>query len=94
MFIAFSNKKNVTELLRVSLADQPLLDVPLVALDGATLSDETARVVRPQGIAIAGDQTSVKPIPAGVDLKNYPSVVIWCEQFGVLISPADLRAAN
>ena len=29
-------------------------------------------------------------IPAGVDLKNYPSVVIWCERFGVLISPADL----
>jgi len=30
------------------------------------------------------------PIPAGVDLKNYQSVVIWCETFGVLISPADL----
>jgi len=30
------------------------------------------------------------PIPAGVDLKNYPSVVIWCERFSVLISPADL----
>lgn len=29
-------------------------------------------------------------IPAGVDLTNYPSVVIWCERFGVLISPADL----
>lgn len=29
-------------------------------------------------------------IPAGIDLKNYPSVVIWCEQFSVLISPADL----
>lgn len=29
-------------------------------------------------------------IPQGVDLTKYPSVVIWCEQFGVLISPADL----
>ena len=29
-------------------------------------------------------------IPAGVDLEKYPSVVIWCAQFGVLISPADL----
>jgi hypothetical protein len=29
-------------------------------------------------------------VPADVDLKSYPSVVIWCEQFGVLISPADL----
>ena len=33
------------------------------------------------------------PIPAGVDLKSYPSVVIWCERFSVLISPADLSAA-
>lgn len=30
-------------------------------------------------------------IPGGVDLKKYPSVVIWCQQFGVLISPADLK---
>jgi len=32
------------------------------------------------------------PIPAGVDLKNYQSVIIWCERFSVLISPADLTA--
>ena len=31
-------------------------------------------------------------IPAGVDLKNYQSVIIWCRQFSVLISPADLTA--
>jgi hypothetical protein len=30
-------------------------------------------------------------IPAGLDLGQYPSVVIWCEQFSVLISPADLK---
>jgi len=30
------------------------------------------------------------PVPAGVDLRKYGSVVIWCEQFGVLISPAAL----
>jgi hypothetical protein len=33
-------------------------------------------------------------IPAGVDLKNYPSVVIWCQQFNVLISPADLATVQ
>lgn len=33
-------------------------------------------------------------IPEGVDLAKYPSVVIWCERFGVLISPADLAAAK
>ena len=30
-------------------------------------------------------------IPAGTDMKKYPSVVIWCEQFGVLVSPAKLK---
>jgi hypothetical protein len=30
-------------------------------------------------------------IPDGVDLARYESVVIWCEQFGVLISPAALK---
>ncbi len=30
------------------------------------------------------------PIPTGVDLTDYPSVVIWCAQFGVPISPVDL----
>ncbi len=29
-------------------------------------------------------------VPAGVKLEDYRSVVIWCEQFGVLISPAAL----
>ena len=41
--------------------------------------------------AFMGSQ--VYRIPAGVDLKKYPSVVIWCEQFSVLISPADLTFA-
>jgi hypothetical protein len=31
------------------------------------------------------------PVPAGVDLSKFGSVVIWCEQFGVLISPAALK---
>jgi hypothetical protein len=29
-------------------------------------------------------------LPAGLDLRQYQSVIIWCEQFSVLISPADL----
>lgn len=33
-------------------------------------------------------------IPAGLNLADYPSVVIWCEQFSVLISPADLTPAT
>jgi hypothetical protein len=31
------------------------------------------------------------PIPTGVNLSRYGSIVVWCEQFGVLISPAALR---
>lgn len=31
------------------------------------------------------------PVPEGVDLSRFGSVVIWCEQFGVLISPATLK---
>jgi Electron transfer DM13 len=31
-------------------------------------------------------------VPAGVDLVRFPSVVIWCKEFSVLISPADLAA--
>jgi hypothetical protein len=31
------------------------------------------------------------PIPAGVDVADFGSVVIWCERFGVLISPAKLE---
>jgi hypothetical protein len=31
------------------------------------------------------------PVPAGVDVTRYGSVVIWCEHFGVLISPAQLK---
>ncbi|MDJ1009421.1 MAG: DM13 domain-containing protein [Paracoccaceae bacterium] len=36
-----------------------------------------------------GDQNY--DIPAGTDLSQYGSVVIWCEQFGVLFSPATLN---
>lgn len=33
-----------------------------------------------------GDQSY--PIPIGADLSTFKSVVVWCEQFGVLFSPA------
>ena len=31
------------------------------------------------------------PVPENVNLADYPSVVIWCMKFAVLISPADLE---
>lgn len=33
-------------------------------------------------------------IPAGMNLSDFKSVVIWCEQFSVLISPADLKPSG
>jgi hypothetical protein len=38
--------------------------------------------------AFKGSQ--VYDVPGGTDLKAYGSVIIWCEAFGVLISPATL----
>lgn len=39
-----------------------------------------------------GDQAYA--VPAGTDVSVYKSVVIWCEQFGVLFSPAALAPAG
>jgi hypothetical protein len=33
-------------------------------------------------------------IPTGVELKGYRSVIVWCEQFSVLITPADLSPSS
>lgn len=41
--------------------------------------------------AFKGSQ--VYAIPRGVNLSDFGSVVIWCEQFGVLISPASLNSS-
>ena len=38
-----------------------------------------------------GDQNY--DIPANVNIDDYESIVIWCEQFGVLFSAADLKAS-
>ncbi len=39
--------------------------------------------------AFEGSQKYV--LPAGLDIADYPSVVIWCEHFNVLFPPADLK---
>ncbi len=39
-----------------------------------------------------GDQSYA--VPPSVDLGAYSSVVVWCEQFGVLFSPAPLTATG
>lgn len=69
----------------------PAFHVYLVPKAGVRTADDVAKqmFVDLGGLrAFKGSQRY--PIPAGVDLAKYPSVVIWCEAFGVLISPADL----
>ena len=62
--------------------------VPLDAVTPDTAVDETAFVDLGRLRAFKGSQ--LYPIPAGVDPADYGSVVIWCVQFGVLVSPARL----
>ena len=70
----------------------PDLEVWLVAADTVT---SNADVTGSEWVALGqlkgniGDQNY--DIPADVDLSKYRSVVIWCEQFGVLFSPAALK---
>lgn len=62
--------------------------VPVENVDTDTRVDRTMFVDLGRLKAFSGGQNY--PVPAGLDLRKFPSVVIWCEQFGVLISPAAL----
>jgi hypothetical protein len=62
--------------------------VPLARVDTDTAVDQTMFVDLGRLKAFSGGQNY--PIPEGLDPRAYPSVVIWCEQFDVLISPASL----
>ena len=70
----------------------PDLEVWLVTADNIT---ESSDVTNAEWLALGqlkgniGDQNY--DIPAEADLSKYNSVVIWCEQFGVLFSPAALN---
>ncbi|PIW28865.1 MAG: hypothetical protein COW30_06525 [Rhodospirillales bacterium CG15_BIG_FIL_POST_REV_8_21_14_020_66_15] len=63
--------------------------VPLDAVTPDTQVDKTMFVDLGRLRAFKGSQNF--NIPDGIDLKAYGHVVIWCEQFGVLISPAKLK---
>ena len=76
------------------VAPGPAYHVYLVPKSGIRQSSdvaETMYVDLGQLRAFKGSQRYA--IPAGVNLADYPSVVIWCERFAVLISPADLMPA-
>jgi hypothetical protein len=59
----------------------------------------TSSAVKGQAFVDLGRLRSFKgsqrySIPANIDVSRYGSVIIWCEQFSVLISPADFRRPN
>ena len=62
--------------------------VPEANVTPDTAVDETMYVDLGRLRAFKGSQ--VFNIPGGTDLKSFKSVVVWCEKFGVLISPAKL----
>lgn len=66
--------------------------VPEANVTPSTAVEKTMFVDLGRLKAFTGSQNF--PIPAGVDIKNFPHVVIWCEQFNVLISPARLEPAT
>jgi hypothetical protein len=58
--------------------------------DIARSSDLAGQMFIDLGRLRAFKGSQVYDIPAGLDLRQYGSVIIWCEAFGVLISPATL----
>jgi len=63
--------------------------VPQRGIDQDTRVEETMFVDLGPLAAFSGRQSY--PVPVGVEVADYGSVVIWCEQFNSLISPAELN---
>jgi len=68
--------------------DYRVLLVPKPAIRASADVTNTMYVDLGPLAAFKGGQTY--QVPAGVDLSDYPSVVIWCATYGTLISAADL----
>lgn len=84
--------RRVLRLSDFRVTNGPDLKVWLVAKSAIASADdvknsESVSLGRLKGNV--GDQNY--DLPADLDLGKYTSVVIWCEQFGVLFSPATLR---
>ena len=62
--------------------------VPETTVTPETAVAETMFVDLGRLKAFSGSQNY--PVPDGIDLRRFGSIVVWCEQFGVLISPARL----
>jgi hypothetical protein len=81
----------LVRLTEFTVTNGPDLEVWLVKAPDPQSSDD---VKRSEWVSLGplkgnkGDQTYI--VPDGTDIDAYGSIVIWCEQFGVLFSPAML----
>lgn len=87
--------RRIARLTEFQVTNGPDLEVWLVAKSDIKTSDDVTSsryVSLGQLKGNIGDQNY--DIPADVDVNDYASIVIWCEQFGVLFSAADLAASS
>ena len=69
----------------------PKFHVYLVPLDDVMPDTDVAKSMYVDlGRLRAFKGSQIFEVPSGLDLSKYKNVVIWCEHFGVLISPAKL----
>ncbi len=87
--------ERLLRLTEFEVTNGPALEVWLVTAEAPTSSDS---VKAGEWLSLGklkgniGDQNY--DIPTDADLSRYRAVVIWCEQFGVLFSPATLSPAS
>ena len=89
--VALPGGGHEVQLSDFQVTNGPDLEVWLSAHpDPASSSDVAGAAWRSLGQLKGNVGDQAYPVPEGTDLGQYKSVVIWCEQFGVLFSPAPL----
>ena len=77
------------------MTNGPDLEVWLVeAADPASSDDVKASEWLSLGPLKGNKGDQIYPVPEGTPISSYRSVVIWCDPFGVLFSPASLAARD
>ncbi len=73
---------------QVAITNAPDVHVYLSPDTGGKWSEATSLYLGPLK---ATNGSFNYPVPAGIDIATYRSVVVWCRQFAVLVTWADLR---
>ena len=90
--VLLANGSHEVQFSNFEVTNGPDLEVWLsVHPDPASSSDVTGGEYLSLGQLKGNIGNQAYAVPAGTDITAYRSVVIWCEQFGVLFSPAALN---